>query len=233
MMADGNSGRLIAVSDIHGCTVALDTLLSAVTPSRDDTLVTLGDYVDRGPDCRGAFERLLALEDQCRLVALLGNHDVLFRGVAAGRRDWLDTWLALGGRAALESFGGDLARLPPRYLDFLDRAVASHESERHFFVHANYLPNLPLDEQPAFTLRWEPLRLRRPGPHCSGKTAIVGHTAQKDGRVLDLGHLVCIDTCCYGGGWLTALEVRTGQLWHANQRGQLRTAWRQPPPDTR
>ena len=56
----------------------------------------------------------------------------------------------------------------------------------------------------------------------SGKTAVVGHTSLKDGEVLDLGHLVCIDTYCWGGGWLTALETTTGQIWQVDREGRLR-----------
>ena len=56
----------------------------------------------------------------------------------------------------------------------------------------------------------------------SGKTVVVGHTSQKTGEVLDLGHLKCIDTFCYGGGWLTAQEVRSEEVWQADREGELR-----------
>ena len=56
----------------------------------------------------------------------------------------------------------------------------------------------------------------------SGKVATVGHTAQKSGELLDLGCVKCIDTFCHGGGWLTALEVNSGQVWQANQSGVVR-----------
>jgi serine/threonine protein phosphatase 1 len=62
-----------------------------------------------------------------------------------------------------------------------------------------------------------------PGRHCSGKTAVVGHTPQVTGEILDLGYLVCIDTYCVGGGWLTALDVDSGQVWQANRAGELRS----------
>jgi serine/threonine protein phosphatase 1 len=52
--------------------------------------------------------------------------------------------------------------------------------------------------------------------------AVVGHTPQEGGEVLDLGYLKCIDTFCHGGGWLTALEVRTGKVWQANLAGEVR-----------
>ena len=60
-----------------------------------------------------------------------------------------------------------------------------------------------------------------PGPHDSGKTVIVGHSRlRRSGEILDLGHLFCIDTFCYGGGWLTALDVKTGEVWQADQGRQ-------------
>jgi serine/threonine protein phosphatase 1 len=215
-------GRTIAIGDIHGCSTALAALLEALQPRADDTLVLLGDYVDRGPDSRGTIEMLLALATRCRLVPLLGNHEemLLFH-----RAYWADgnAWLMYGGQATLESYGVDSpVDIPQRHIDFLKECVDWHETERHFFVHASYEPHLPLAEQTVHMLRWESLRLHVPGPHSSGKTAVVGHTSQKSGEVLDVGHLVCIDTYCYGGGWLTALDVETGGLWQANQRGELR-----------
>lgn len=54
------AGRLLAIGDIHGCLPALETLLAAIEPQPQDTLVLLGDYVDRGPQSRGVIERLLA-----------------------------------------------------------------------------------------------------------------------------------------------------------------------------
>ena len=47
-------------------------------------------------------------------------------------------------------------------------------------------------------------------------------TADKEGLVLDLGYLKCIDTCCYCGKWLTALEVTTGEMWQATPEGKLK-----------
>ena len=51
----------------------------------------------------------------------------------------------------------------------------------------------------------------------SGKTAVLGHTPQLDGRVLDGGHVVCIDTGCGYGGVLTAMDVGTGRIWQVGQ----------------
>ena len=54
--------RTIAIGDIHGCSAALDALLGAIRPSSEDCIVTLGDYINRGPDSRGVIERLIELK---------------------------------------------------------------------------------------------------------------------------------------------------------------------------
>ena len=52
-------GNLYAIGDIHGTANALEELLTLVNPGPADTVVTLGDYVDRGPDTPAVFETCL------------------------------------------------------------------------------------------------------------------------------------------------------------------------------
>src|SRR5437868_178055 len=68
-------------------------------------------------------------------------------------------------------------------------------------------------------------------PHGSGKQVVCGHTSQKSGEPLHLGHLVCIDTHAHGGGWLTCLHAETGRIWQADQRGRTRTGYLDEPGD--
>jgi serine/threonine protein phosphatase 1 len=212
------------MGDIHGCATALRTLLGALQLQRDDTLVTLGDYVDRGPDSRAAVELLLELAQACRLVALRGNHEEML--LDALRSDVARSiWLRCGGLATLRAYGDDggLPRLPEEHVQFFQATRLIYETPTHFFVHASYDPRLPLDGQPPEVLLWPSLRDYIPPPHVSGKMAIVGHTPQSTGQVLDLGYLKCLDTgCCYGG-WLTAMDVHSGATWQANEQGSLRT----------
>jgi len=89
-------------------------------------------------------------------------------------------------------------------------------------VHAGYVVDLSPGEFPDHVLRWSLLEDPDPEPHCSGKTVIVGHTEQRDGEVLDLGCVKCIDTYCHGYGWLTAIDVISGTLWQASRWGAMR-----------
>jgi serine/threonine protein phosphatase 1 len=47
-------------------------------PISDCATVTLGDYMDRGPDSRGVIDRLVRNPFPTEFVALKGNHEALF-----------------------------------------------------------------------------------------------------------------------------------------------------------
>ena len=68
-----------ANGDIHGNLGALDSLLAQIEPELDaeDTVVLLGDYIDRGLNSKDCIERILRLraEAPCPIVGLLGNHE--------------------------------------------------------------------------------------------------------------------------------------------------------------
>jgi serine/threonine protein phosphatase 1 len=215
--------RVIAIGDIHGCAAALRALVEAISPEADDTLITLGDCVDRGPDSRQVIDELLLLRDRCRLIPLLGNHEEMMLNFMDGKPQ-PDNWLEVGGVATVRSYSAksDPDDITPIHVEYIRTWGDYYETSLHFFAHANYEPDRRLGEQHWQTMRWQSLKGWTPRPHVSGKTAIVGHTSLKDGEVLDLGHLMCIDTYCWGGGWLTAFDTTTGRFWQSDREGRLR-----------
>ena len=220
--------RTLAIGDIHGYAEVLRRLLAAVEIQPDDEIVTVGDYIDRGPDSRGVIDELLALHDKGQLVALRGNHDVMMLE-ARNDTEEMRGWILCGGNTTLASYGdphaeGRLENVPERHWQFLERdCVDWYETDTHLFVHANYDPDLEMADQPLYLLHWEPLFEAR--AHHSGKVVVCGHTKQRSGLPRNWGHTICIDTWVYGDGWLTCLEVETGRIWQANRRGELRRGW--------
>lgn len=215
--------RLLAIGDIHGCLTAFTTLLNEVCPGKDDILVTLGDYVDRGPDSKGVLDRLLSLKAETTLVPLLGNHDALFRDVLNGTCDCLQGWLSVGGISTLDSYGGK-SEVPESHCEFLKsgcRLWYEPEDEQVFFVHGSAFPNLPLAAQPEEWLLWKRIHDAQ-WPHESGKTMICGHTAQRSGRPLILPKAICIDTWAFGEGWLTCYDIHNGVFIQSNEDGAVR-----------
>jgi serine/threonine protein phosphatase 1 len=221
--------RTLAIGDIHGCLRALDLLLEIVQPQPDDVVVTLGDYVDRGPDSSGVLDRLIDLQSRCKYIALKGNHDIMMLKARDDPEEFKH-WLSYGGRETLQSYGADPSwggfakSIPQPHWRFIaETCVAYHEIDAHFFVHANVYADAPLAEQPDYMLFWEKLEAFDHRPHESGKTMICGHSVQRSGLPLVIKRAVCIDTWVYGDGWLTCLDVGSNKYWQANQRGQTRT----------
>ena len=79
-----NNLRLYIVGDIHGRSDLLDRIVDEINRdieefgSRESLAITLGDYVDRGPDSRGVLDRLSRNPFPTEYIALKGNHEVMF-----------------------------------------------------------------------------------------------------------------------------------------------------------
>ena len=122
------------VGDIQGCDAALGRLLQVCgfSPSRD-TLVLLGDLVNRGPDSAAVLRRVMALGNSAR--SLLGNHDLHLLALANGvrkpqRKDTLDGILQSPQREAM------LEWLRHQHLALRDTVAG----EDLLMVHAGVLP---------------------------------------------------------------------------------------------
>ena len=96
---------LYLIGDVQGCDKALERLLQSIafSPSRD-SLVLLGDMVNRGPDSLAVLRRVVRLGASARCV--LGNHDLHLLALDAGvrpahRRDTLQSILEAPDRRAL------------------------------------------------------------------------------------------------------------------------------------
>ena len=123
-------GRTLAIGDIHGSDVALNTLLAELTISPDDTVVVLGDAVDRGPGSRQVVDRLLQLSQQCRLVFILGNHEqMLLDFIDNSDMSWLHP--SNGGAKTLSQYGSPMdavdgfsnLRIPAHHIDYFRSSI--------------------------------------------------------------------------------------------------------------
>lgn len=214
------SGRIIAIGDVHGCCTALTKLLAAIEPATDDTVVMLGDLVNRGPDSKGVIDRLLLLESECRLITIMGNHDEIFlHSLEQAATD--ASKVSSGTGPTLASYGGSVLNVPVSHRDFFRRMVTHWETDDYIFVHATVDPDVPLSEHASPLLRWSRYEASQPR-HCSGKIVICGHTQQRSGYPGMSEDLICIDTAAYRGLWLTSLDVTTNTVLQASENREVR-----------
>ena len=140
--------RLFAVGDIHGCATALDTLLAAISPRPSDRIVTLGDYINKGPDSKAVLDRLLELSRWGLLIPLLGNHELKL--LIAGRfgqatvngevfvdRHTLASYAGLSADALIPP--SDFKLIPESHWHLLkNQGLRWFATEKHIFYTAHY-----------------------------------------------------------------------------------------------
>ena len=215
------AGRLFAIGDIHGCAGQLEALLAGLRPAPGDTLVCVGDYLDRGPDSRTVIDTVMDLEQRpgVATVFLRGNHEDMCLAYLGRGGHYGESWMLNGGAATLRSYGLD-ARVsgseaaigfPLKHLQFLERLPLWHRTDGCLLVHAGIRPDRPWDQQDEEDLLWirEEFIL---APHSLPETIVFGHTPRRTVFV-DLPYKIGIDTGCVYGGGLTALELRERRLY--------------------
>lgn len=151
------------VPDVHGYAGTLRALVSdLIRPMRSDEIYLLGDYVDRGPDSRGVIDYIRELQRSgYNVTALRGNHeDIMADLYDADRRSknpwWLTfstkkhrTWLDMGGKATLASFGaGHIREIPEEYIQWMRELPHYVELDDFVLVHAglNFRPDNPFED---------------------------------------------------------------------------------------
>jgi serine/threonine protein phosphatase 1 len=214
------------IGDIHGCFDAFKAVFEQSNIMTTDTLVLLGDYIDRGPDSKSVIDYILAKQAAgFNIIALRGNHELMMLK-SVGDLSVMTSWLTYGGDETLDSYGVTNGRdwqnnVPKAHWQFLKATQAYYESGTHIFVHAGLAPNTALKKQNEKDLFWA--HIDTPVPHTSGKVVVVGHTLQNNGMIRQMSNYIFMDTYCYGGLWLTCLNINTGSYIQANQQSEIQT----------
>ena len=143
------------VGDIHGRCAQLHCLLEMLPrATATDTLVFLGDLIDRGPDVPGVVEHVLNLcrEDPEKVICLRGNHEqMLLDFLDDAAMTWVET--ATGGDRTFAQYtetplrlrtNADFAtsrdllakKIPTDQIEFLRQLRLYHEDNYALYVHA-------------------------------------------------------------------------------------------------
>ena len=223
-----DNSRFFSVGDVHGCLRALRTLLGQLALTPSDTVIFLGDYIDRGEDSAGVLRCVADLAKQCHVRCVMGNHEeFLLR--AARDKDAVSAymWLGNGGRKTLHSMGlsMDINGAFAVSADIVGQVEVMEdfvEYPQWLFTHASIEPRKPMHEQTGDDLRWRRSSRGEVHQHISGKVTVCGHTPQVSGDPLAERGYICIDTYAFGGGWLTALEMNSLEYVQANEAGNTR-----------
>jgi len=213
-------GKIFAIGDIHGCISQLDRLLAQLDIDKEkDTLLFIGDYIDRGPDPKGVIDSILDIRKNIsKVVCLSGNHEDMFLNYCLDRRDQ-ELYMSNGGMRTLASYGfspegTEELILPESHREFFTSLRTYHETDDYIFVHAGLRPGVPLDRQDREDLLWIRFEFIR-SPYDFGKTVIYGHTPVFLDEPLIDKNKIGIDTGAVYGGWLTCIELPEMKIYQA------------------
>ena len=213
--------KAYAVGDIHGCLAELVALVESLPLDSDDTLVFLGDYIDRGHESREVVDFLLRFRARtaAKVVFLRGNHEDMMLSYLglSGRHG--DMFLLNGGVATLKSYGIDAKRspypledgrrfvhhLPEEHIRFFENLELHYFIDDFLFVHAGVQPLRSWPEQDGEALLW----IRHEfitNPHKLPYTVVFGHTPMQS-VFFDLPHKIGLDTGLVYGNLLSCIEL--------------------------
>ncbi|MGA7972451.1 MAG: metallophosphoesterase family protein [Pseudolabrys sp.] len=219
---------LYVIGDIHGRLDLLEPLIDAIhrdagSRGAGSLTVTVGDYIDRGPNSRAVIDRLMANPFPGHYVALKGNHE-------AAMMDFLDdpefgeAWWRNGAAATLRSFGVPVAEsfgpsdfvqaqqalraaLTPKEILFLTSLRTALSVGRYFICHAGVRPGIPLERQREQDLLWIRGAFLDSDMNF-GKIIVHGHTPVREPEVK--ANRINVDTGAIVYGRLTCVVLENG-----------------------
>jgi serine/threonine protein phosphatase 1 len=220
---------LYVIGDIHGRVDLLSRLVKLIEADaaahkvKNQELLFLGDYIDRGVDSKGVIDFLLAgLPSNMKKTFLRGNHDDAMLRFLDGDLDQTHDWLLLGGTATLVSYGTNpfrsnviqdlkalhaavLEKMPAPHRAFLAATGIDATRGDYFFVHAGIRPGIPLDRQTVEDRLW--IRYDFLGSTLKHEKMIVhGHSILPEPDIQP--NRIGIDTGAYATGTLTCLILQ-------------------------
>lgn len=185
--------KTFVVGDIHGrCAQLLNLLDMLPRDESEDSLIFLGDLIDRGADAPGCVEHVISLckEDPEHVICLRGNHEQMLMDFLSGYGSlWLTS--VAGGERTFEQYTGQPVRvdseedlevlrktisesIPQEHLEFMKSLPLFHEDEFAYYVHAGLENGKHPSESSALALLW--MRDMDFYKNYRGKPCVFGHT---------------------------------------------------------
>ncbi|MBN1587171.1 MAG: metallophosphoesterase [Candidatus Omnitrophica bacterium] len=197
--------RTIIFGDIHGCYEEWQELLGKVGASDEDTLISVGDLVCKGPYTKKVLDLAMSLPN---LKVVMGNHDLSLLKRWQNRQ--LDSLTTEYQQDAVRDMGAGL----DNYMNFIAGWPYYIEHPDYLVVHAGLRPGIPVHEQCADDL----VRLRTVEPegepwwefYTDPKLVVHGHWAAQGLVVRE--NVIGLDSGCVYGKRLSAVILPERQI---------------------
>ncbi|MBQ8458686.1 serine/threonine protein phosphatase [bacterium] len=205
--------RLIGISDIHGELDKLNIVIEKINPHKDDTMVFMGDYIDRGAKSKEVVDRIIELGDYTNCIYLIGSHEY---AMLHAQTDEYYNYLFwnYGGDKTAKSYGG-FDNIMKIHGDFYNSLKPYYLTDNYLFIHAGIRIGTPLEKQNLVDMvyiRGEFYNKK----HNLPQKIIFGHTEFEEPQVWE--DKICIDTGCgkFKDAPLTAIIIENDKEYFIN-----------------
>jgi len=222
---------IYAVGDIHGQYKKLIVLLTRLEDhgmTAADTLVFVGDYVDRGPNVAGVLNTLIDLKaTRPNTIFIRGNHEQMMLDArqrfdpkfdadnSCGNTESGQYWFTEGATETLKSYGPQTGRrwwelVPDGHWEFMRETQMEFHQHGYTFVHAGVVPpgkTWAWGDFAADPRLWIRYEFISSDSDFGGQTIIFGHTPTSSGKPLILKNKVALDTGAGYNGPLTGVGL--------------------------
>ena len=222
--------NIYAIGDIHGCLSELTSLHKKILTNdkfkiKEDLLIYLGDYIDRGLKSKQAIDQIIKLKNkQIKTIHLMGNHEELMIDFLFNKKNNIKNWLNFGADQTFKSYDIEivefikdgfedniidrlrnvlLKKMGSDHIDFLNNLELTYLTEKYLFVHAGIDPNKNITEQTKKDYLWSRSSDFFHKDFKTEKTIIHGHTPEQN--IVNHPYRVNIDTGCYFSGKLSCV----------------------------
>jgi serine/threonine protein phosphatase 1 len=217
--------RKFVIGDIHSHYLELTELLKTINfDFNTDTLISLGDLIDRGPQPIEVIETLMTIKN---FIHILGNHDDWFYQYLLHNTQPYE-WLAQGGQSTFDAYKNN-PECHERHLSFFEKSKLFFvDIENRLFVHGGYNHRIPfsLQKENKELLIWDrslvltAMEYEQYNQKFEEFTEIfVGHTPTlfiKENTPQKFSNLWMLDTGVYISGKLTIMDIETKEYWQTS-----------------
>lgn len=199
--------RLIGISDIHGEYEKLCSVLNKIDPKKEDTIIFMGDYIDRGSKSKEVVDKIISMQEICSCVYLIGSHEYALLHAQSDEYYNYLFW-NYGGVETAKSYGS-FENILKTHGQFFKSLKYYYLTDKYLFIHAGLKPGISLEnqrEEDMVYIRKEFYSQK----HSLPQKIIFGHTEFKTPQVQE--DKICIDTGCgkYKDSPLTAIICENG-----------------------
>ena len=222
--------NIFAIGDIHGCLNELTLLHKKILThdkfnAKEDLLVYLGDYIDRGLNSKQVIDQIIKIKNtQIKTVMLMGNHEEMMIDFLFNKNNNIKNWLNFGADQTFRSYDIEIVefikdgfedsviqklraslldKMDNSHINFFNNLELTFSIQKYLFVHAGIDPKKKLIDQNKKDYLWSRSIDFFNEDFKSEKIIVHGHTPEKD--YVNFPYRINIDTGCYFSGKLSSV----------------------------